>query len=174
MLLMPISLKGNPMSQAEQNTVESASTERAEVERLQDELSREHNLYQRALADFENYRRRVERERENTAKRDKRELLLVLLDLADNFERALAHINDSPEAVVTGLHTIQRRLASVLTAQGVTPFESVGQSFDPGVHEAVATVQSEEQAAGTVLDELSRGYHWGDEVLRPARVRVVQ
>jgi len=162
------------MSQAEQNTVESASTERAEVERLQDELSREHNLYLRALADFENYRRRVERERENTAKRDKRELLLVLLDLADNFERALAHINDSPESVVAGLHTIQRRLASVLKAQGVTPFESVGHSFDPGVHEAVGTVQSDEQKAGTVLDELSRGYHWGDEVLRPARVRVVQ
>ena len=162
------------MSQAEQNTREPASTERAEVERLQDELRREHDLYLRALADFENYRRRVERERENTAKRDKRELLLVLLDLADNFERALAHINESPESVVAGLHTIQRRLASVLKAQGVTPFESVGQSFDPGVHEAVGTVQSDEQEAGTVLDELSRGYHWGDEVLRPARVRVVQ
>jgi molecular chaperone GrpE len=162
------------MSQAEQNTGEPASAERAEVEQLQDELSREHNLYLRALADFENYRRRVERERENTAKRDKRELLLVLLDLADNFERALAHINESPESVVAGLHTIQRRLASVLQAQGVTPFESVGQSFDPGVHEAVGTVQSDEQEAGTVLDELSRGYHWGDEVLRPARVRVVQ
>jgi len=162
------------MSQAEQNTVEPASTERAEVERLQGELSQEHDLYLRALADFENYRRRVERERENTAKRDKRELLLVLLDLAVNFERALAHINDSPESVVAGLHTIQRRLASVLKAQGVTPFESVGQSFDPGVHEAVGTVQSDEQEAGTVLDELSRGYHWGDEVLRPARVRVVQ
>jgi len=162
------------MSQAEQNTEEPASAERAEVERLQGELSREHNLYLRALADFENYRRRVERERENTAKRDKRELLLVLLDLADNFERALAHITDSPESVVAGLHTIQRRLASVLKAQGVTPFESVGQSFDPGVHEAVGTVQSDEQEAGTVLDELSRGYHWGDEVLRPARVRVVQ
>jgi len=162
------------MSQAEQNKVELTSAERAEIERLKGELSREHDLYLRALADFENYRRRVERERENTAKRDKRELLLVLLDLADNFERALAHINDSPESVVAGLHTIQRRLASILKAQGVTPFESVGQSFDPGVHEAVGTVQSDEQEAGTVLDELSRGYHWGDEVLRPARVRVVQ
>jgi molecular chaperone GrpE len=162
------------MSQAEQNTREPATTERAEVERLQDELRREHDLYLRALADFENYRRRVERERENTAKRDKRELLLVLLDLADNFERALAHINDSPESVVAGLHNIQRQLASALKAQGVTPFDSVGQSFDPGVHEAVGTVQSDEQEAGTVLDELSRGYHWGDEVLRPARVRVVQ
>jgi len=162
------------MSQAEQNTEELGSAERAEVERLQGELSREHNLYLRALADFENYRRRVEREREQAAKRDKRELLVVLLDLADNFVGALAHINDSPESVVAGLHTIQRRLASALKAQGVTPFESVGQSFDPGVHEAIGTVESDEQEAGTVLDELSRGYYWGDEVLRPARVRVVQ
>lgn len=162
------------MSQGEQNKVEQGSAERTEVERLQGELSREHNLYLRALADFENYRRRVERERENAARRDKRELLLVLLDLADNFERALAHINDSPESVAAGLHTIQRRLASALKAQGVTPFESVGQSFDPGMHEAVGTVPSDEQEAGTVFDELSRGYHWGDEVLRPARVRVAQ
>jgi molecular chaperone GrpE len=162
------------MSQGEQNKVEQVSAEHTEVERLRGELSREHNLYLRALADFENYRRRVERERENAAKRDKRELLLALLDLADNFERALAHINDSPESVAAGLHTIQRRLASVLETQGVTPFESVGQSFDPGVHEAVGILQSDEQEAGTVLDELSRGYHWGDEVLRPARVRVVQ
>jgi len=162
------------MFQGEQNKVAQVGAESTEVERLQGELSREHNLYLRALADFENYRRRVEREREQTAKRDKRELLLVLLDLADNFERALTHINDSPESVAAGLHTIQRRLASTLKAQGVTPFESTGQSFDPEVHEAVGTVESDEQEAGTVLDELSRGYYWGDEVLRPARVRVVQ
>ena len=85
------------MSQGEQNKVEPASAEHAEIERLTAELSREHDLYLRALADFENYRRRVERERESAAKRDKRALLLVLLDLADDFERALAHVNDSPE-----------------------------------------------------------------------------
>jgi molecular chaperone GrpE len=162
------------MAQREQDTLETASPERAEIERLKGELSQEHGLYLRALADFENYRRRVERERQNAAKRDKRELLLALLDLADDFERALAHVNDSPESVVSGLRTIRRRLASVLEAQGVTSFESVGQAFDPAVHEAIGTVQSDQQEAGTVLDELSRGYHWGDEVLRPARVRVAQ
>jgi len=161
------------MSQAGQKT-ETASPEQAEIERLQGEVSREHDLYLRTLADFENYRRRVERERESVAKRGKRELLLALLDLADNFERALAHVNDSPESVVAGLHTIQRRLASVLEGQGVTSFESVGQPFDPAVHEAIGVIQDDEQETGTVLDELSRGYYWGDEVLRPARVRVAQ
>ena len=162
------------MSQGEQNKVEPASAEHAEIERLKGEISREHDLYLRALADFENYRRRVERERESTAKRDKRVLLLALLDLADDFERALAHVSDSPEAVAAGLHTIQRRLTGVLEAQDVKSFDSVGQVFDPAVHEAVATVESDDQEAGTVLNELSRGYFWGDETLRPARVRVVQ
>ena len=161
------------MAQEQQNR-ETVNPERAEIERLKGELSQEHSLYLRALADFENYRRRVERERESAAKRDKRELLLALLDLADDFERALAHVGDSPDAVVSGLHTVQRRLASVLATQGVTSFESVGHSFDPAVHEAVGAVQSDHQEAGTVLDEVSRGYQWGDEVLRPARVRVVQ
>src|SRR5580765_5401922 len=113
------SARGDAMAQREQDTPETANPEHTGIERLKDELSQEHNLYLRALADFENYRRRVERERQNAAKRDKRELLLVLLDLADDFERALAHVNDSPEAVAAGLHTIQRRLARVLEAQGV-------------------------------------------------------
>ena len=116
----------------------------------------------------------MERERESAAKRDKRELLLALLDVADDFERALTHVNDSSKSVVAGLHSIQRRLAGVLEAQGVKSLESVGQAFDPAMHEAVGTVQNDQQEAGTVLDELSRGYQWGDEVLRPARVRVVQ
>ena len=162
------------MCQADQSKMELASLEEAEIERLRNKVNREHDFYLRALADFENYRRRVEREREKAAQRDKRELLLALLDLADDFERALTHVNDSRELVMSGLHTLRRRLAAVLKAQGVTPFESVGQSFDPRVHEAIGTVQGDKQEAGTVLAELSRGYLWRGEVLRPARVRVAQ
>jgi molecular chaperone GrpE len=162
------------MTQGQRNTEETVNPERGEIERLKAELGQEHGLYLRALADFENYRRRVERERESVVKREKRELLLALLDLADDFERALAHVDDSPDAIVSGLRTIQRRLANVLATQGVKSFDSIGQSFDPAVHEAVGMAPSEQQEAGTVLDEVSRGYHWGDEVLRPARVRVVQ
>src|SRR5262245_26062631 len=162
------------MAQGHRHREDTAPPEQRELEQLKDELSQEHSRYLRALADFENYRRRVERDRESGVKREQRGLLLALLELADDFERALAHVDDSPEAVVVGLRSLQRRLASVLATQGVTPFESIGQSFDPVVHEAVGTAQSEQQEAGTVLDELSRGYHWGEEVLRPARVRVVQ
>ena len=74
--------------------------------------------------------------------------------------------------VAAGLHGMQRRLRSLLEAEGVKSFESVGEAFDPARHEAVATVRDFDGAAGTVVDEAGRGYLWNDELLRPARVRV--
>ena len=162
------------MNEEEQIGMGEKTTERAEIARLKSELHEEQQRALRALADFENYRRRVERERAGAAEQEKRKLLLALLELADDFERALVHVNDSPESVAAGLYALQRRLLQVLEAQGVKSYESVGHSFDPAVHEALGTVHSDRQAPGTVLDELSRGYHWRDEVLRPARVRVVE
>jgi molecular chaperone GrpE len=162
------------MDQAEHDRMEMANAEQAEIARLKSELSQEHERYIRTLADFENYRRRVERERARAAEQGKRELLLSLLDLEDDFERALVHVNDSPESVVEGLHALRRRLARMLNTCGVMPFESVGQPFDPARHEAIGTVQSDQHAAGIVFDEVGRGYHWGEDILRPARVRVVQ
>ena len=162
------------MNEEEQIGTGEKTAERAEIASLKSELYQEQQRALRALADFENYRRRVERERAGAAEQEKRKLLLALLELADDFERALVHVNDSPESVAEGLYALQRRLLQVLEAQGVTSFESVGHSFDPAVHEALGTVRSDRQDPGTVLDELSRGYHWRDEVLRPARVRVVE
>jgi molecular chaperone GrpE len=162
------------MNEEEQIGAVEPTAERAEIARLKSELRQEEQRALRALADFENYRRRVERERAGAAEQEKRKLLLVLLELADDFERALAHVKDSPKTVAEGLHALQRRLLQVLEAEGVRSFESIGHSFDPAVHEALGTVRSDRQEPGTVLDELSRGYHWRDEVLRPARVRVVE
>ena len=146
----------------------------AENARLKKELRREHEIYLRNLADFDNYRRRIERERESVAQTGKREMALSLLDVLDDFERALEHIDEAPASVTAGLSAIYRRLAGLLESQGVIPFESVGQPFDPTLHEAVGSVESDEQESGVVLDELRRGYRWGEELLRPARVRVVQ
>ena len=104
----------------------------------------------------------------------KRLMLLALLGLADDFERALAYVQNSPQSVAEGLQALQRRLGQILSTYGVIPFESVGQPFDPMRHEAIGTVQSDQHAAGVVFDEVSRGYAMGDDILRPARVRVVQ
>jgi molecular chaperone GrpE len=134
----------------------------------------EHEMYLRALADFDNYRRRVERERASAAQRGKRDIILSLLEVMDGFDRALQHMVNSPSSVTGGVEAIHRQLLGLLEAQGVTPFNSVGEVFDPGLHEAIAPVASDEHAPGVVTDELQRGYRWGDEVLRPARVRVAQ
>ena len=144
------------------------------VEELRAELQQEHDRYLRTRADFENYRRRVERDRDVAARQAKRELLKALVDLADGFDRALVHIDESPDSVAAGLHGMQRRLGSLLEAEGVTSFESVGQPFDPTRHEAMATVRDFEGEPGTVVDEAGRGYLWNDELLRPARVRVAE
>ena len=169
---------GKTQTNAEQAGIERLKAEneqlKAENAQLKDELRREHEIYLRNLADFDNYRRRIERERANTAQAGKRQMVLSLLEVLDDFERALAHIDESPASVSAGLGAIHRRLAGLLAAQGVTPFESVSQPFDPALHEAVGSVESDAQAPGTVLDELSRGYRWGQELLRPARVRVAR
>jgi len=162
------------MTQTEQRFGENRSAAQAEIERLQQALNREHDLHLRALADFDNYRKRVQRERESAAQAGKRQLVLALLDVLDDFERALAYANTAPESILTGARVIHQRLTDLLQAQGVVPYTSAGQPFDPALHEAVDVINTNQATPGVVLNELSHGYRWGDEVLRPARVRVAQ
>src|SRR5262245_1990247 len=162
------------MTQSERRFDENHSTAQAEIERLKQELSREHDLHLRALADFDNYRKRVQRERESAAQAGKRQLVLALLDVMDDFERALAYANTTPASILTGARVIHQRLTDLLQAQGVVPYTSAGQPFDPALHEAVDVTHTDQAVPGVVLNELSHGYRWGDEVLRPARVRVTQ
>ena len=152
----------------------TAANAASEIERLKEEVRREHDMYLRALADHDNYRRRVERERASAARSGKREVILSLLEVIDGFDRALQHISDAPASVVEGVEALQRKLLGVLQAQGVTPLQSVGETFNPELHDAIGTVQSEELEPNTVAEELQRGYRWGDDLLRPARVRVAQ
>ena len=162
------------MAQIDQRFDETTSAAQAEIARLKQELSREHDLHLRALADFDNYRKRVQRERDSAAQAGKRQLVLALLDVMDDFERALAYANTAPESILTGARVIHQRLMDLLQAQGVVPYASAGQPFDPALHEAVDVINTNQAMPGVVLNELSHGYRWGDEVLRPARVRVAQ
>ena len=145
-----------------------------EVERLREELASEREQSLRTLADFDNYRRRVRQERATLEHSGKRELLLALLDVADDFDRALAHTGETTDAVADGLRLIHQRLSVVLRSNGVTALESEGRAFDPTVHEATSTIESGEHESGTVYSEDRRGYLWNDELLRPARVVVVR
>jgi molecular chaperone GrpE len=150
----------------------TAATESSEIQQLEEKLREEHKMYLRALADFENYRRRVEAERTSAARREKREIILSLLELLDGFELALQYVGDAPSSWTEGVKTIYRKLVNLLERQGVVPIQSLGQAFDPKLHEAIDSVRSDDYSPGTVVDEVQRGYRWGDELLRSARVRV--
>jgi molecular chaperone GrpE len=162
------------MEATDQNKNRPPSDGPAEIERLKEELRHEHDMYLRALADFENYRRRVERDQGSAARSGKREIILSLLGVLDGFDRALQHMSDAPQPLSEGLQALQRQLQSVVEAQGVTPLQSLGEVFNPELHDAIGSVESEEVEPGAVAEELQRGYRWGDAVLRPARVRVAK
>lgn len=160
------------MATTEHDNDATAAAEQSEVARLKEQLLHEHEMYLRALADFDNYRRRVERERANAALSGKRDIILSLLEVLDSFELALRHTEGAPSSMSEGLNTIYRKLLNLLERQGVAPIKSMGETFDPRFHEAVDSIRTDEYRAGTVVEELQRGYRCGDELLRPARVRV--
>jgi len=158
-------------SNSEAKPQESPGTE---LERLQEQTRNEHEMYLRALADFENYRRRVDLESTRAVRSGKREIILSLLEVLDGFDRAFQHVEKHQSSLFEGWQAIHRKLLGVLQAQGIAPFDSVGQAFDPELHEAIAAVAANGHPSGTVVDDVQRGYRWGEEVLRPARVRVAQ
>ena len=132
----------------------------------------------RALADLENYKRRTERERRFWTASAKEEVLLSLLDVVDDLERALSSEPDAGAdgdvGFRDGIELIVQRLAEILRGHGVRPIDALGEEFDPTVHEAVAQVESNDHAADAVVEEMRKGYMIGDKLLRPARVVVAK
>lgn len=145
-----------------------------EVVRLKEELAAERERGLRMLAEFDNYRRRTRQEHARAEEDGKREVLLALLDLMDDFDRALLHIDEAPDAVANGLALIRQRLSDVLHSNGVTPFDSEGMPFDPTLHEAMTMIDSDGEESGTVYSESRRGYLMNGKLLRPALVAVLK
>jgi molecular chaperone GrpE len=136
------------------------------------------DLYERLLrksAEFDNYRKRVDKERREQAEWAAADVLTDLLAIVDDFERALA-ADAPPEAknYLAGIELIHRQLGELLRKRGVTPIEALGTDFDPHVHQAVAYDESPGAREGEVIGELRRGYRLGDRLLRPAMVRVAK
>ena len=143
-----------------------------EIQKLQDELMNERDRNLRTLADFKNYRRRIERDGKKIAEEGKRGIILSLLDIIDDMEKALQCANGAEQSFVKGVRNIHQKFLALLETYGVLPFESVGTPFNHNMHEAVAIVNDEGSEPGTVIDELRRGYLWNNELLRTAQVRV--
>ncbi len=129
------------------------------------------NSWQRAQADFINYKRRSEQEKEETSKFANSVLILNLLPILDDLERALSSIPPRLAKLswVEGIRLIERKFHTILEAQGVTPIRAKGKPFDPNLHEAAMQGQGKE---GVVVRELQRGYKLRDRVIRPAKVAV--
>ena len=152
---------------------------RAELKRVLAELEESRDRFARRQADFENFRKRVERERSETYNRAVADLVAKLLPVLDNLGRALdteasveATESDEFRHFLSGVDLIYKQLSGVLETLGVKPVPAVGEHFDPHVHEAVVTEETDDHEPDTVIQEIVRGYRIGDKLLRPALVKV--
>lgn len=128
----------------------------------------------RAQADFDNFRRRTQKEKEGLAQYASMKLVEQLLPVLDNFERAMQSAGEelANDSFFKGIDMIQRQLTQVLETEGLRKMDAAGTPFDPEMHQAVMRVESEEHEEGTVVEVLQSGYWLKDKVLRPAMVKV--
>lgn len=137
----------------------------AERDELDDQLLR-------ARAEFDNFRKRTQRDIERIRKTAAEALIRELLPVLDNLERAREHANEMSGGLAEGVELVLSQFHEVLTGQGLAPIPALGETFDPKVHEALAQLPSGEYPADTVMEEYERGYRLGDYVLRVAKVVV--
>src|SRR5262245_24696476 len=144
-----------------------------EVRRQRDEY---YDLLLRKTAEFDNYRKRTERERLAFAESASADLIKELLPLVDDMERALKAdaTAEGAEGYRRGVELIHRQLMDILRKRGVRPIEAIGADFDPYFHQAVAYEPAEGQRDGEVIEEFRRGYMLGDRLLRPSMVKVAK
>ena len=138
------------------------------------EAAENRDRWMRAVADLENYKKRVAQEKSTLLKYRYEEVLRDLLPVKDNLERALNHCQDTDpaKAVLEGVSMIAKMLGDVLQKHGLTEIESVGMPFDPHLHEAIARAPSNDLEPNAVLQEVERGYLYHDRLLRPSKVVV--
>jgi molecular chaperone GrpE len=159
-----------PPGSTSQEAADAVDVEALKTERdtLQDRLLR-------TVAEFDNYRKRIDRERRDQAESAAASLLVDILPVVDNLERAL-QAPSGPEAAGyrAGVELIHRQLLDTLRKRGVTPIAALGADFDPRIHQAVSQEESDTHRDGEVMEELQRGYMLGDRLLRAAMVKVAK
>ena len=133
-----------------------------------------HDRLLRQAAEFDNYRKRIDRERRESAQFAAVDFVQDLLPVIDDFERALQIEAPGADSYRQGLEIIHRALMDMLRKRGVTPIEAVGTTFDPQVHQAVAYEDAPDRRDGEVMEQFTRGYRLGDRLIRPAMVKVAK
>lgn len=182
-----------PVEQPAENTEQSSSSENnksaaagttstesariAELEAQLNQVRKEANdnwsKYLRERADWDNFRKRQERLVAERVQQQKKALFKNLLEVMDNVERALIYQDTmDKEQLQQTLRMLQWQMNEVLRGEGLNPVPTVGESFNPYVHEAVEAVEDSDHPEGTIIEEMRKGYTLGEETLRPARVKV--
>ena len=143
---------------------------------LQEKIEGLEDRVKRQMAEFENFRRRTEKEKQMMFSMGERNVIEKMLPIVDNFERGLAAVPEEEKQgpLASGMEMVYRQLLKQLEDLGVTPIEAVGQEFDPAFHNAVMQVESDESPSGTVAQEFQKGYKYHDSVIRYSMVGVVQ
>lgn len=163
------------VAQAPQTSMSATESEADEaMAGLQADLDRFRDLAMRSQADFENYKKRAGREKEDAIKYANSSLLERLVSIVDNFELGLeaARAEGEKSPVYSGMSLVLKQLQDFLADNGLQPIEATGQRFDPNLHEAVAHEASERVAEGNVIRQVRRGYRLKDRLLRPSTVVV--
>jgi len=167
------SVAAAPLAEGEYQKVLSEMS--AQMESLKAQLEERSTQYMRIAADFDNFRKRNQKEKEDLEQQVKRAMITELLPVVDNFERARSHLKPQTDAEMSihkSYQGVYKQLVDTLKRLGVSAMRPEGKEFDPNLHEAVMRQPTNEQPEGTVLEELVRGYFLGDRVLRHALVKV--
>jgi len=158
--------EGKPSEEPEATVLE-------EMDRLREEVDHVKELYLRKLAEFDNFRKRVDREREEMRLTAGADMVRELVPVLDNFERALQHADASGfSSFKEGIKLIAKQLWDVLSRQGLEALNPLNEKFNPEFHEAVQRVEALEHAPGSVVDVIAKGYTFGGRLVRPAIVTV--
>lgn len=161
-----------PEPATKSSDIQSLTVQLAEISNQRDAFQ---SQYLRIAADFDNFRKRNSKEKEEMEIRTKQTTIAELLSVVDNFERARTQIkpqNEGEMAIHKSYQGVYKQLVESLKRIGVSPMRPEGQQFDPNLHEAVMRQPTEEHPEGTVIEELQRGYYLGDRILRHSLVKV--
>ena len=163
------------------NENDKDNTQLDELNNLKEELKKEKeraeeyvSKYKYLLADYDNYRKKLDKESEIRVRHEVEKFILKLLDLRDDYIRAIEIVkkSDSTNMIINGLEGVLKNLDNVLKEEGIVEIDVLGKSFDPNLHEAVSFVDSVELPENTITTEIRKGYMLSDRVIRPSLVEV--